>query len=227
LYWPPIQGRIPDAAPNLQGDHMTTISKKLSLTLGIVLIGMLLGATANADCGGLKLKKPAASFQPQSWQEQFQPSSMLLVQQNNDSIVGMWKVNFTAKGNPNGPPDGTPIDAALVVWHNDGTEIMNSGRPAQDGDFCMGVWAKTGANRYRLNHFAWGGNDTTNAPTGIGNPTGPTHVTETVTLNSDATAYSGTFVLTAYDTSGNITAQIRGTINATRITVDTTVHSLL
>jgi hypothetical protein len=206
---------------------MTTTFKKLTIALGIVLIGMFLSATAYADCGSFKLKRPTASLRPQSWQEQFQPTSLLRVQQTSDSIVGMWKVNFVAKNNPNGPPDGTPIDTALVVWHNDGTEIMNSSRPPQDGDFCMGVWAKTGTNRYRLNHFAWGGNDTTNAPTGIGNPTGPTHVTETVTLNSDATAYSGTFILTAYDTSGNITAQIRGTINAARITVDTTVHGLL
>jgi hypothetical protein len=55
------------------------------------------------------------------------------------SIVGMWHVTFTAKGNSEGPPDNTPIDNAVVVWHSDRTEIMNSGRPAQDGDFCLGV----------------------------------------------------------------------------------------
>jgi hypothetical protein len=114
-----------------------------------------------------------------------------------------------------------------MVWHNDGTEIMNSGRPAQDGDFCMGVWVKAGANRYKLNHFAWGGNDTTNAPSGIGNPQGPTHVIETVILSSDATSYSGKFTLVVYDTSGHVTATIRGTISATRITIDTTVPSFL
>jgi hypothetical protein len=206
---------------------MTTMSKKLTVALGIVLVGTILTAKASAECGNFKLIKPKASLQPQSWQERFQPASLLLVQQTSDSIVGMWKVNFTAEGNPDGPPDGTPIDSALVVWHNDGTEIMNSGRPPQDGDFCMGVWVKSGANRYRLNHFAWGGNDTTNAPTGIGNPTGPTHVTETVILSPDATSYSGKFVLDAYDTSGKITAHIRGTISATRITIDTTVHSLM
>lgn len=57
-----------------------------------------------------------------------------------DPIVGMWKVAFLAKGNTglDAPPDGTPIDSAIVQWHADGTEIMNSGRPAQDGNFCLG-----------------------------------------------------------------------------------------
>ena len=204
---------------------MTTMFKKLTVALGIVLMGTILTARANAECGDFKLTKPKSSMQPQSWQDQFQPASLLLVQQTSDSIVGMWRVNFIAMGNPEGPPDGTPIDAALVVWHSDGTEIMNSGRPAQDGNFCMGVWAKTGKNRYKLNHFALG-NDAANAPGGIGNPAGPTHITETVTLNSDATAYSGKFVLDAFDTSGSRTAHIRGVIAATRITVDTPVHSV-
>ena len=71
-------------------------------------------------------------------------------------IVGMWHVLFTAEGNEVGPPNGTPIDNAIVVWHRDKTEVMNSGRPPQDGDFCMGVWEVTGKGKYKLNHFAWG-----------------------------------------------------------------------
>ncbi len=31
------------------------------------------------------------------------------------------------------------VDNAFVQWHSDGTEIMNSRRPAQDGNFCLGV----------------------------------------------------------------------------------------
>ncbi len=137
---------------------MTTLFKKMTVALGIVLVGTILTATANAECGDTKLQKPA-SLKQQSWQDQSQPASLLLVQATSDPIVGMWHVSFTAKGNPNGPPDGTPIDSAIVVWHGDGTEIMNSGRPAQDGNFCLGVWAKDGKTRYKLNHFALG-NDT-------------------------------------------------------------------
>ena len=138
-----------------------------------------------------------------------------------------WHVTFTAKGNPDGPPDGTPIDNALIVWHADGTEIMNSGRPPQDGDFCMGVWEKVGPNKYKVNHFAWGGNDTTNAPTGIGNPAGPTRFIERVTLSADGNSFSGTFRLRATDTTGKPTATIFGTITGTRVTMGTTIEELL
>jgi hypothetical protein len=200
---------------------MTTLFKKITLALGIVLIGTILTASASAECGDTKLKTPA-SLKQQSWQDQSQPASLLLVQSTSDPIVGMWHVSFTAKGNPNGPPDGTPIDSAVVVWHGDGTEIMNSGRPAQDGNFCMGVWAKTGTSRYKLNHFALG-NDTANAPGGIGNPAGPTQIAETIYLGADANSYHGRFVLDAYDPSGNNTAHIIGVITATRITVSTPV----
>ena len=58
----------------------------------------------------------------------------------------MWHATFTAWGNQPGPPDGTQLDNALVTWHSDGTELMNSARPPQDGNFCMGVWKKTGKN---------------------------------------------------------------------------------
>jgi len=157
----------------------------------------------------------------------FPPASLLLTSDDADNIVGMWHVTFTAEGNDGGPPDNTPIDNSIVTWHSDGTEIMNSGRPAQDGQFCMGVWKKTGRLKYKVNHFAWAGNDTTNAPSGVGNPAGPTHIVEEVTLSPDGKHYTGTFTLDAYDTSGNVTAHIIGVIRATRITMDTTVTDLL
>jgi hypothetical protein len=56
------------------------------------------------------------------------------------------------------------IDNALVVWHSDYTEIMNSGRPPQDGDFCLGVWEQVGKSKYKLNHFAWGARWNSRAP---------------------------------------------------------------
>jgi hypothetical protein len=143
-------------------------------------------------------------------------------------IVGMWHVLFTAKGNtgPMAPPDGAPVDNAVVVWHADKTEIMNSGRPPQDGDFCLGVWEEVGHCHYKLNHFAWMGYDTTNAPEGIGKPAGPTHITEDVTVSSDGKTFTGSFTLDAYDTSGNDT-HIVGELKGTRITMSTTVNDLM
>jgi hypothetical protein len=183
---------------------------------------MTLAAAAHASCGDVK----GTLFQRQSWDATKSPASLLYVSDDAGPIVGMWHVKFIAKGNEAGPPDGTEIDNALVTWHADHTETMNSGRPAQDGQICMGVWKRTGWSTYRLNHFAWGSNDTTNAPYGIGNPSGPTRFTENVTVSPDGNRYHGTFTLDAYDTSGNLSTHIVGTVEATRITVSTTVPDI-
>jgi len=201
---------------------MKTISKWFHAGLGLVLTGAFLTAMAGAQCGS-----PAAKLQKQAWHGGDTSALLRQAQAALDPIVGLWHVTFTAQGNSGGPPDGTPIDNAMVVWHSDGTEIMNSGRPPQDGDFCMGVWKKTGTATYHINHFAWGGNDTTNAPAGIGNPVGPTRITETITLSADGNSYTGTFTLRATGPSGNTTATIVGVITATRVTLDTTIHDLL
>jgi hypothetical protein len=194
--------------------------KRVSIVLGMVLAVSFLVANASAECGLGKFKM-GASLRPQSWRGSsvFGPASLLLVSSDDeDSIVGFWRVNFTAKGNPD-IPDGAPIDSAYIQWHADRTELMNSGRPPQDGNFCMGVWEKVGRSKYVLNHFAIG-NDTN------GNPQGPTQIQETVWLSPDGNSYAGTFVLNAYDLSHNNTARILGVITATRITVKTPVTAV-
>jgi len=199
--------------------------QKLSLALGIVLIGIVFTAPANASCGDFKT---GATLHRQSWDlGSFQQGSLLLASDNADAIVGMWHVTFTAEGNNPGPPDDTVLDNALITWHSDGTEIMNSGRPAQDGQFCMGVWKRTGPLKYKVNHIAWAGNDTANAPSGIGNPAGPTRIVEEVTLSPDGKHYSGTFTIDAYDPAGNVVAHLVGVMNGTRVTINTTVPDLL
>ncbi|HEY7353521.1 MAG TPA: hypothetical protein VH596_12205 [Terriglobales bacterium] len=206
---------------------MKTRFGKITLILGVVLLGAMFTATANAACGGFD--KPAATLHRQSWDLGVsQPASLLNISdRDNDPIVGMWHVTFTAEGNAGGPPNDTPIDNAMVVWHNDGTEIMNSNRPAQDGNFCLGVWEKTGRFTYKLNHMPWAGNDPANAPSGIGNPQGGAQIVEHINLSPDRNHYAGWFTLDAYDPSGNSTAHIVGVINATRVTVNTNVKNLL
>ena len=201
---------------------MKTISKMFRAGLGFVLMGAFLTAMAAAQCG-----TPTAKLHKQAWRVGDPTALLTQAADTVEPIVGMWHVMFTAEGNSEGPPDGTPIDNAIIVWHGDGTEIMNSGRPPQDGDFCMGIWKKVARNKYRVNHFAWGGNDTTNAPTGIGNPTGPTRIIEAVTLSADGNRLSGTFSLRATDTTGKTTAFIIGTITGTRVTMETTIPELL
>ena len=150
--------------------------------------------------------KCGAVVSPQSWRgAEFGSASLLLVssQASDDPIVGFWKVAFTSKGNEPNIPDGAPIDSGFVQWHSDGTEIMNSGRPPQNGDFCLGVWEKTGRSRYKLNHFALGNIIDPTNPTAIGPPGGPTQITEDIILSRDGKHYVGTFTLDAYDTPAN------------------------
>ena len=188
---------------------------------GLRFDGSVLDRDGAAQCG-----TPTAKLHKQNWGVGDPTALLTQAADMEEPIVGMWHVTFTAEGNSAGPPDGTPIDNAIVVWHSDHTEIMNSGRPAQDGDFCLGVWKKAGKSKYKLNHLAWGGNDTTNVPSGIGNPQGPTRIVEAVTLSPDGNYYVGTFTLDATDTSGNPTAHIVGVIAGTRVTMETTIPEL-
>jgi hypothetical protein len=205
---------------------MKTISKMLRAGLGFVLMGAFLTAMAAAQCG-LSVKP----IKPSGWQPEYGEGyqRMVLVDKHDGqegSIVGMWHVIFTAQ-TMNGAPFSGVIDNSVVVWHRDGTEIMNSARPAQDGNFCLGVWTRTGKLKYYLNHIPWQGNDTENAPSGIGNPQGGVQLTEKVTLSPDGNAYSGSFTLDAYDTSGNVTVSFTGELKAKRITTSTSFADLM
>ncbi|MGH2835950.1 MAG: hypothetical protein ACRDKD_07025 [Solirubrobacteraceae bacterium] len=168
------------------------------------------------------------------------------------AITGLWSFVFTAQGNtgPNAPanaiglPDGAVADAGYVTWHDDGTEIMNSGRAPVSGSFCMGVWKQIGPRTYRLNHWAlsWLANypfppgtppSWSSLPGGADDafqPVGPTNIQETITLDRSGNSYTGTFVLTQYQNNGSgkpindisgaqIVGILEGTVTATRITV--------
>jgi hypothetical protein len=185
---------------------------------------------ALAQCGlSTKLVKPS------SWHPSLGTAHLARAAFDGDddrdgpSIVGMWHVVFTAhtkNGKPI-PSPGAVFDNSLVTWHGDGSEIMNSSRPAQDGNFCMGVWQRTGERSYFLNHIPWQGNDPSNAPAGIGNPAGGAQLLEQVTLSKDGNSYTGTFSFVAYDTTGKPEVALTGTIKGTRVTVHTPFSALL
>ena len=199
---------------------------KFAPALVTVVLAVASAPAAFAQCGmPSKLIKPSA-FHP-AIEGAVPRASTLNDLGVGQSIVGMWHVLFTAQTmNGSAIPD-TVIDNALSVWHNDHTEIMNSVRPPQDGNFCLGVWQQTGKSSFYLNHFAWYGNqfpnDTNN---GIGDPVGPTHFTETVTVAPDGNHFTGTFTLTAYDTQGHVTISFTGALSGTRITTTTTTEEL-
>ena len=202
---------------------------KFASMLVALVLALAVVPGALAQCISTKLVKPS------SWQPQMGGVHLMTTavgddrDQNSPSIVGMWHAVFTAHSiNGNAIPDpGAVVDNSVVVWHADGTEIMNSSRPAQDGNFCLGVWKKTGRLSYFLNHIPWQGNDPSGGPSGIGNPQGGAQLLEQVTLSPDGDHYSGTFTVTAYDTSGNIEVTATGTLSATRITTGTKFTDLL
>jgi hypothetical protein len=211
--------------PAVRRIEMKSRYGKLAATFGALILGLVCAPSSWAACG---INQPAAPTHS-SWYVQPGGPSLLQValvnaNQNDDAgIVGMWHVTFTAKTMNGARIPATVVDDALVVWHSDHTEIMNSGRPPQDGDFCMGVWEQVGRTEYTLNHYTWGGNDAApNAPAGtVGPPSAaPTHITEEVILSRDGNHFSGAFTLDAPDTH-NVVTSFTGVITATRITIHT------
>ena len=204
---------------------MRSIYSKLVMYIGALSIATVMVPGALAQCS-----VPARLAKPSSWNPQRGQAHFQRVAQGPEgrdefepSIVGLWHVVFTSL---TGPPVPQPFDNSLVVWHSDGTEIMNSSRPAQDGNFCLGVWIQTGPRSYYLNHLPWQGNDTSGGASGIGVPQDGAQLTEQVILSPDGNSYSGSFKLVAY-TGGQAVATFTGTMKATRVTVSTAFGNLL
>ena len=141
----------------------------------------------------------------------------------------MWHTSFTANTTNDAPIPDTQIDKSLVVWHSNHPEIMNSGRPPQDGDLCLSVWEQTGRSDYKLNHCAWTSNNYApgTAEGVVGPPVGPVHYTKSVALSPDGKHYVGRFTLKDYDVSGNLLVSFSGVVKGTRITINTLVADLM
>lgn len=196
--------------------------------IAAVGLAFTLASAALAECG-----LPNKPIKPSNWQPGIDATLPQFVTAADDqpSIVGMWHVIFTAQAQ-NGetiPSPGAVIDNSVVVWHPDGTEIMNSSRSAQDGNFCLGVWKRTGKRTYVLNHIPWQGNifDPTAPPSTVGAPQDGVQIMEKITPDTDGNSYTGTFDLKGYDTSGNVYVWFKGVLSAKRITPDTQFTDLL
>jgi hypothetical protein len=149
-------------------------------------------------------------------------------------IVGLWAFKYTSKGNMAtlGIPDGAPIDNGTTGWFADGNEITFSGaRNPIVGATCIGVWKQTGEHTYVLNHIglSWNPLAASTAPAGPTNPGGgpgapggPAFIKQWVTLSKDGQSYTGNFSINQLMPDGKTPAAppIKGTIVATRITVD-------
>ncbi len=137
---------------------------------------------------------------------------------NRPSIVGLWMIQLNA--------GSQIVDFGYSAWHDDGTEIMNSGgHAASTGNFCLGVWSQTGANRFHLNHFALAYDptkfsspgDATHAPAGL---MARINLTEEVVLAPNGKTFTGTFNQVGYDPITNAVIPMfsaSGTISAQRV----------
>lgn len=204
---------------------MKTNRKPWALALCALAFTLATTPGALAVCGGLNppVKHPSG-LQLQYGQALLLPAALLKsVEDNNigNPIVGMWHVVFTEEAVNGMAVTPSVFDNSVAVWHSDGTEIMNSARPAQDGNFCLGVWSQTGERKYLVNHIPWKGNDP------FGNPVDGVQILEAVTLSPDGNHYLGTFKFVGYDINGNPSPTITGQLTATRITTTTPFSSLL
>jgi hypothetical protein len=203
---------------------MKSMVTKLALGMCLIMIASMFTAVASAQCGSLETFR-AGTVKPQSWRSQIPAGggSLVLVAEpeSDESIVGLWRVTFIAKGNV-GIPDGVVVDKAFAQWHRDGTEIMNSSRPPATSSFCLGIWKKVRSFKYKLNHFAisWDPNNNA-APLGLAN------IREEVVLSPDRESFTGDFTIDQYDQHGNVLVHIQGQLLGTRINVDTTVANVM
>jgi hypothetical protein len=212
-----------------RGSIMKVTHRAVTITLSAAVVGMLLVPAASA-CAVEPPSAPLVMQQllPDAQNPLASATFSVLARDlsssassaTSPSIVGMWSFQLVSQGNTtHNPsiPDGTQLTFGYTQYHSDETEIFNAGArsPAQ-GNFCLGVWQKTGHSTYQANHFALNYNATTGALLG------KILLIETLTLSPGGTTFSGTFVETVYDTMGNKTDHLTGQVTAQRITVDTT-----
>ena len=184
----------------------------VTLALGAVAFVTVFAPAARASCASLDengaiWRLPAVSRQAGTVRPVL-AKFVLDASVSDASIVGFWRVDLTADG------ANTPFDSALVQWHSDGTEIMNSSRDPRTQSYCLGVWKRTGHFTYALKHLAMSWD-------GVGNPVGPATILENVSLAPDGDTFTGTFVLTQYEMDGTTViapTPIIGTLSGTRIT---------
>lgn len=194
--------------------------------LGAALCVALMTGIGSAQCSLVQMMSKAPGVRNASWSTTARPRLVRAAYgmgadsddgDGKNAMVGLWHFQFWA-------PDvgGTEVDAGYQVWHKDGTEIMNSGlRPPRSGDFCLGVWERTGERMYRLNHFTTSWDPAGNVLLGTGN------IKEEITVSQDGKSYSGHFSIVQYDESLNVLGQVAGVVTGTRLDVNsppTTVH---
>ena len=167
--------------------------------LAVAAFGLLLSAaSARAGCGE---PNRAGAGPKLSWLEHQSSSNQPA------TIVGLWHVKYTAA-------DGSAVFESFKTWHEDGTEFENAFLPPGGGNICFGVWKSVGHLSVKLHHVGLMFNPAD------GSIAATFTQDENNTVASDGKTYSGTFDFKVFDTSGNLLQELKGTLTATRVTVD-------
>jgi hypothetical protein len=169
------------------------------------LVVLLTAASSYADCGPMGgMKFPVVKL-PLVATANLAAVGGMPNSESPDSIVGLWHTMYTA--------ENAPFAETFKEWHSDGTEFENVNHNPAIGAVCVGVWKLVGVRTVRLHHLGFLFNaDGTSAGTFV--------VEETDTLAAHGRSYVGTFTFSTYDVNGNLTGEVKGTVAATRITVD-------
>jgi hypothetical protein len=214
-------------------------STNLRVAAAAAFAVVLVAASAGAQCIGAAGWKAMAK--PAAWSGSNGGARLIRAGQEPvnpfASIVGMWHVKLVATAVSGAPvPVGAEVDAGFQQWHSDGTEMLNSGRPAANSNFCMGVWEQVGLNTFKLNHFAisYTQGPTPDPSSGPSNTLqGPTSIVEEVTVSPDGTTFKGTFTIMDYKESSPTPGStiswldtISGTVTGTRVTVNTPISPI-
>ena len=179
-------------------------------TLGAFVLTVAFVPNAHAGCGNTPGSIGALNANLLSLGKSTSAAANSAPQPAGSDIVGMWEIELVAKNIPNAPPEGIVIDHGYSQWHSDGTEIKNSSRPPATGNFCLGVWKRTGGSTYSLTHRVLSFNPD-------GTPEGPGSLHEVVVLERGGNTFTGTFTFDQFDTLGNLKIHIEGVVRATRI----------
>jgi hypothetical protein len=214
---------------------ITRTFKSVAAILAVVTLGGALAQSANAGC--LQYNgpvKPVANWQGggfSSGSGGFLTTAFVRVaDEDYDSysyhaeITGLWAFKYISKGNSGtlGIPDGALVDGGNTLWFADGNELTYSGiRDPATGSVCLGVWKRSGERTYELNHIGLSWDPVNHVPAG------PAFIKQHVTLAIGGQSYSGTFEITQLKPDGKtpaLPASIKGTIEATRVTLNTTTQ---
>jgi hypothetical protein len=118
-------------------------------------------------------------------------------------IAGLWHNHFIS--------DYIPPFETYSQWHRDGLEIDT---PNFAPGVCMGTWEHTQGRTFKLFHVGW-------TPGGIpGHPESVRfELRELNTVSVDGNSFHGPYDQKFFDANGNLVAEDKGTIHATRLSV--------